>query len=63
MTISKDYQAPTPDLAPRKQQRPGGGEKGQGQRGEKGERRGAREQGAAPQGGQPQTGGDTKAPQ
>lgn len=63
VTISKDYQAPTPDLAPRKQQRPGGGEKGQGQRGEKGERRGAREQGAAPQGGQPQTGGGTKAPQ
>ena len=58
VTISKDYQAPTPDLAPRKRQ--GGGEKGQGQ---KGERRGQKEQGAAPQGGQQQTGGGAKAPQ
>lgn len=59
VTISKDYQAPTPDLAPRKRQ--GGGEKGQ--RGEKGERRHQKEQGAAPQGGQQQTGGGAKAPQ
>jgi multidrug efflux system membrane fusion protein len=59
VTISKDYQAPTPDLAPRKRQ--SGGEKGQ--RGEKGERRHQREQGAAPQGGQQQTGGGAKAPQ
>jgi multidrug efflux system membrane fusion protein len=59
VTISKDYQAPTPDLAPRKRQN--GGEKGQ--RGEKGERRHQREQGAAPQGGQQQTGGGAKAPQ
>lgn len=65
VTISKDYQAPTPDLAPRK--REGRGEKGQ--RGEKGERRGGqkehgqKEQGASPQGGQQQTGGGAKAPQ
>ena len=58
VAISKDYQAPTPDLAPRKQ-RPPGSDKGQ-----KGERRsGQKEQGAAPQGGQQQTGGGTKAPQ
>lgn len=57
VAISKDYQAPTPDLAPRKRQ--SGGEKGQ-----KGERRsGQKEQGAAPQGGQQQTGGGAKAPQ
>ena len=61
VTISTDYQAPTPDLAPRKQQRPGGGGGEKGQRGEKGERRGQKEQGAAPQGGQP--GGGAKAPQ
>ncbi|HEX7790500.1 MAG TPA: efflux RND transporter periplasmic adaptor subunit [Afipia sp.] len=59
VAISRDYQAPTPDLAPRKRQ--GGGEKGQGQRGER--RGGEREQGAAPQGGQQQTGGGAKAPQ
>lgn len=59
VSISTDYQAPTPDLAPRRQQRPGGGEKGQ--RGEKGERRGQKEQGTAPQGGQ--QGGGAKAPQ
>jgi len=57
VAISKDYQAPTPDLAPRKRQ--SGGEKGQ-----KGERRsGQKEQGAAPQGGQQQTGSGAKAPQ
>ncbi|MFX4846454.1 hypothetical protein ABTB61_19115, partial [Acinetobacter baumannii] len=59
VSISKDYQAPTPDLAPRRQK--GSGGPGGGQRGEKGERRGAREQGAAPQSGQ--QGGGTKAPQ
>lgn len=59
VNISKDYQAPTPDLAPRKRQ--GGGEKGQGQRGER--RSGQKEQGAAPQGGQQQPGGGAKAPQ
>ncbi len=59
VAISTDYQAPTPDLAPRKQQRPGGGDKGQ-----RSERRdGQKEQGAAPQGGQQQTGGGAKAPQ
>lgn len=58
VTISADYQAPTPDLAPRRQ-RPPGAEKGQ--RGEKGERRGQKEQGAAPQGAQ--QGGGAKAPQ
>ena len=64
VTISKDYQAPTPDLAPRK--REGRGDKGQ--RGS-GERRsgqkdqGQKEQGAAPQGGQQQPGGGAKAPQ
>jgi len=60
VAISQNYQAPTPDLAPRKQNR---GEKGQ--RGEKGERR-QREQGqkegASPQGEQ-QPGGGAKAPQ
>lgn len=61
VTISRDYQAPTPDLAPRRQKGPGGAEKGQ--RGEKGERRsGQKEQGAAPQGAQ-QQGGGAKAPQ
>jgi multidrug efflux system membrane fusion protein len=62
VAISKDYQAPTPDLAPRRQKGqggPGGGERGQ--RGEKGERRGQKEQGTAPQGGQ--QGGGAKAPQ
>ncbi len=65
VAISKDYQAPTPDLAPRRQTK--GGEKGQ--RGEKGERRGQKEQGqkeqgAAPQGGgQQQPGSGAKAPQ
>lgn len=59
VNISKDYQTPTPDLAPRKRQ--GGGEKGQGQRGER--RSGQKEQGAAPQGGQQQPGGGAKAPQ
>lgn len=64
VTISKDYQAPTPDLAPRK--REGRGDKGQ--RGS-GERRsgqkdqGQKEQGAGPQGGQQQPGGGAKAPQ
>lgn len=57
VSISTDYQAPTPDLAPRKQ-RPSG-EKGQ--RGEKGERRSQKEQGTAPQGGQ--QGSGAKAPQ
>ncbi|CAN5271926.1 efflux RND transporter periplasmic adaptor subunit [soil metagenome] len=56
VAISKDYQAPAPDLAPRKRQ--GGGEKGQ-----RGERRGQTEQGAAPQGGTQPTGGGAKAPQ
>ena len=61
VTISRDYQAPTPDLAPRRHKGPGGAEKGQ--RGEKGERRsGQKEQGAAPQGAQ-QQGGGAKAPQ
>jgi multidrug efflux system membrane fusion protein len=60
VTISKDYQAPTPDLAPRRQKGPPG-EKGQ--RGEKGERRGQKEQGASPQGGQQPAGGGAKAPQ
>lgn len=59
VNISKDYQTPTPDLAPRKRQ--GGGEKGQGQRGER--RSGQKEQGASPQGGQQQPGGGAKAPQ
>lgn len=60
VAISKDYQTPTPDLAPRKQNR---GEKGQ--RGEKGgqKQQGQKEPGAAPQGGQQQTGGGAKAPQ
>ncbi|MDO8980501.1 MAG: efflux RND transporter periplasmic adaptor subunit [Afipia sp.] len=53
VAISKDYQAPTPDLAPRKRQ--AGGEKGQ--------RGGQKEQGAAPQGGQQKTGSGAKAPQ
>ncbi|MES2750611.1 MAG: efflux RND transporter periplasmic adaptor subunit [Pseudomonadota bacterium] len=50
VSISRDYQAPTPDIAPRKRQ--GGGERKGGQKAE----------GAAPQGG-PQTGGGAKAPQ
>jgi multidrug efflux system membrane fusion protein len=54
VAISKNYQEPTLDLAPRK--RDGG------QKGEKGERRGQKAQdGAAP--GAPQSGGATKAPQ
>jgi len=61
VSISKDYQAPTPDLAPRRQKGQFNGDKGQ--RGEKGGRRGQKEQGAASQGGQQQTGGGTKAPQ
>ncbi len=71
VAISKDYQAPTPDLAPRRQSK--GGEKGQrGERGEKGERRqreqgqtdqGQKEQETRPQGGQQQTGSGAKAPQ
>jgi len=61
VSISKDYQAPTPDLAPRRQKGQFNGDKGQ--RGERGGRRGQKEQGAASQGGQQQTGGGTKAPQ
>lgn len=60
VAISKDYQAPTPDLAPRRQKGPPG-EKGQ--RGGNGERRGQKEQGASPQGGQQPAGGAVKAPQ
>ncbi|MGL5165996.1 MAG: efflux RND transporter periplasmic adaptor subunit [Afipia sp.] len=60
VAISKDYQAPTPDLAPRKQN---GGQKGQ--RGEKGgqKQQGQKEQETRPQGGQQQPGGGAKAPQ
>lgn len=58
VAISKDYETPTPDLAPRKRQN------GQGKGGaDRGERQGTtNEQGAAPQKGQ-QTGGGAKAPQ
>lgn len=59
VAISKDYQAPTPDLAPRKRQGPGGGEKGPRAEG----RSGQKEQGAASQGGQQPTGSGAKAPQ
>ncbi len=59
VAISKDYQAPTPDLAPRKRQGAGGGEKGPRAEG----RSDQKEQGAAPQGGQQPTGGGAKAPQ
>jgi multidrug efflux system membrane fusion protein len=60
VAISKDYQAPTPDLAPRRQSK--GGEKSQ--RSGNGERRnGQKEQGASPQGGQQPAGGGAKAPQ
>lgn len=58
VAISKDYQTPTPDLAPRKRrergERSGGGER----------RGGQKEQGQKePQGGKQQTGGGAKAPQ
>jgi len=56
VAISKDYQAPTPDLAPRKRRE-------RGDRSGGGERRGQKEQGASPQGGKQQTGGGAKAPQ
>lgn len=59
VVISRDYQAPTPDLAPRKRQGPAGGEKGPRAEG----RSGQKEQGAAPQGGQQPTGGGAKAQQ
>lgn len=59
VAISRDYQAPTPDLAPRKRQGPGGGEKGPRAEG----RSGQKEQGAAPQGGQQPAGSGAKAPQ
>ncbi len=52
IAVSKDYQAPAPDLAPRKQ-RPRRGEASSGQK----------EQGASPQGGKQQKGGGAKAPQ
>ena len=52
IAVSKDYQAPTPDLAPRKQ-RPRRGEASSGQK----------EQGTSPQGGKQQKGGGAKAPQ
>lgn len=64
VAISKDYQAPTPDLAPRK--REGRGEKGQrgsGERRSGQKEQGQKEQGASPQGGQQQPGGGAKAPQ
>ncbi len=61
VAISKDYQAPTPDLAPRRQKGPPG-EKGP--RGGNGERRsGQKEQGTSPQGAQQPAGGGAKAPQ
>lgn len=56
IAISKDYQAPTPDLAPRKR-RPRRGEAGGGQT-----KQGQKEQGASPQGAK-QKGGGAKAPQ
>jgi multidrug efflux system membrane fusion protein len=52
IAISKDYQAPTPDLAPRKQ-RPRRGEASSGQK----------DQATSPQGGKHQKGGGAKAPQ
>lgn len=59
VSIGKDIQTPTPDLAPRKRQ--SGQAKGGGEHGER--RGGAKsEQGTAPQPGQ-QTGGGAKAPQ
>jgi multidrug efflux system membrane fusion protein len=57
VAISKDYQAPTPDLAPRKQ-RPRRGEARGGQT-----EPGQKEQGTSPQGGKSQKGGGAKAPQ
>lgn len=51
IAVSKDYQAPAPDLAPRKQ-RPRRGEASGGQK----------EQGASPQGGKQQKGDGAKAP-
>lgn len=56
IAISKDYQAPTPDLAPRKR-RPRRGEAGGGQT-----KQGQKEQGTSPQGAK-QKGGGAKAPQ
>ncbi len=52
IAVSKDYQAPTPDLAPRKQ-RPRRGEASGGQK----------EQGTSPQGGKQHKGDGAKAPQ
>jgi multidrug efflux system membrane fusion protein len=62
VTIGKDVQAPTPDIAPRKQRGPGGsgGPGGGERRGQKGQEKG--QGGGGPQGGQ-QTGGGAKAPQ
>ena len=60
VSISKDYQTPTPDLAPRRQKGPPGEN---GQRSGNGERRGQKERGASPQGGQQPAGGAAKAPQ
>lgn len=69
VTIGKDVQAPTPDIAPRKQRGPGGpggpgGDTGDERRGQKGQGKGQDRGlgGGAPQGGQ-QTGGGAKAPQ
>jgi multidrug efflux system membrane fusion protein len=69
VTIGKDVQAPTPDIAPRKQRGPGGpggpgGGAGGERRGQKGQDKGQDRGlgGGAPQGGQ-QTGGGAKAPQ
>jgi len=67
VAISKEADTPTPDLAPRRRQGPGGqGGGDKGQRGEKGERRGQKEQGQKDQGSSPQggqQGSGTKAPQ
>jgi multidrug efflux system membrane fusion protein len=69
VTIGKDVQAPTPDIAPRKQRGPGGpggpgGGAGGERRGQKGQDKGQDrgQGGGGPQGGQ-QTGGGAKAPQ
>jgi multidrug efflux system membrane fusion protein len=68
VSIGKDVQAPTPDIAPRRPRGPGGpggpgGERGE-RRGQKGQEKGLEKGagGGGPQGGQ-QTGGGAKAPQ
>ena len=59
VAISKDYQAPTPDLAPRRQSK--AAKKASAEKRASGAAR--RNRAASPQGGQQQPGGGAKAPQ